>query len=114
MPAAAGAGCVESGLFVSVADTLAGWAGRNGCSATATSTTLPALPGVADGTSVVQHTYSGCATGGDLEHLEVVGNGHFWPQGYSYSTPATAGGVMSDQLNTSQTVIDFFAAHGRS
>ena len=35
-------GCVESGLFVSVADTLAGWAGRNGCSAPATSTTLPA------------------------------------------------------------------------
>ena len=49
-----------------------------------------------------------------MEHLEVVGNGHFWPQGDSYSTPAKAGGVMSDQLNTSQTVIDFFTAHGRT
>ena len=49
------------------------------------STTLPPLPGVNDGTSVVRHDYAACAAGGDLEHLEVVGNGHYWPDGYQYA-----------------------------
>ena len=65
--------CIDKDLYVSVAETLSGWTARNGCAATATLTTLPPLPGVDDGTSVVRHTYSGCGAGGELEHLEVVG-----------------------------------------
>jgi polyhydroxybutyrate depolymerase len=105
--------CVDNGLYVSVATTLAGWASRNGCGPTPTVTTLPPLPGVNDGTSVVRQTYSGCGSGGDLVHLQVVGGGHYWSRGYSFSITGNSGGVMSQQLDMSQTVVDFFAAHGR-
>ena len=107
-------GCIDNGLYVSVAETLAGWAARNGCMPTATLTTLAPIAGVNDGTSVVRHDYAGCAAGATLEHLEVVGNGHFWAGGYPYASGAILGGVMSRQLDTAQAVIDFFAAHGRS
>jgi polyhydroxybutyrate depolymerase len=106
-------GCVDAGLYVSVATTLAGWAGRNACAATPTATTLPPLPGVNDGTSVVRQSYAGCGSGGDLVHLQVVGGGHYWSRGHSSSVTGNSGGVMSQQLDTSQTVVDFFGAHGR-
>ena len=105
--------CVDAGLYVSVATTLSGWAGRNGCAATPTAVTLAPLPGVNDGTSVVRQSYSGCGSGGDLVHLQVVGGGHYWSRGHSSSVTGNSGGVMSQQLDTSQTVIDFFTSHGR-
>jgi len=106
-------GCIENGLYVSVATTVAGWAQRNGCGAAPTLTTLPARPGVADGTSVVRHDYAGCVAGGALSHLEVVGNGHYWAGGHPYASGAILGGTMSRQLDTSQAVVDFLIAHGR-
>jgi polyhydroxybutyrate depolymerase len=113
-PYAGGNGaCIASGLYVSVADTLAGWAARHGCDASPTSTTLPPRPGVHDGTSVVRFDYAGCAAGGDVEHLEVVGNGHYWPDGEVYASGRLLGGVMSRQLDTGQAIVDFFIAHAR-
>jgi polyhydroxybutyrate depolymerase len=106
-------GCIDSGLYVSVADTLAGWAARNGCDATPTLTPLAPLAGVNDGTSVVRHDYAGCSAEGQLSHLEVVGNGHFWAGGNPYASGSVVGGVMSRQLDTGQAVVDFFVAHGR-
>jgi polyhydroxybutyrate depolymerase len=106
-------GCLQGGLYVSVDSTLAGWAARNGCGLVSTATMLPPIAGVNDGTSVVRHDYSGCAPGGALEHLEVVGNGHYWPRGWVYAGGAIVGGVMSRQLATDQAIVDFFAAHGR-
>ncbi len=51
-PYAGGAGgCIATGRYVSVEETLAGWAARNGCRAEATRTTLPPRPGIADGTA---------------------------------------------------------------
>jgi polyhydroxybutyrate depolymerase len=106
-------GCLSSGLYVSVADTLAGWAERNGCDPTPTSETLPPRPGVNDGTSVVRLSYASCGSGGELEHLEVVGNGHYWPDGDRYASGRLLGGTMSRQLETGQAIVDFFAAHAR-
>ena len=106
-------GCIQSGLYVSVAETLAGWAARNGCDATPSSATLPPRPGVNDGTSVVRLAYANCAAGGQLEHLEVVGNGHYWPDGYCYASGRLLGGTMSRQLDTGQVIVDFFVAHAR-
>jgi polyhydroxybutyrate depolymerase len=106
-------GCLQAGLYVSVESTLAGWAARNGCGLTPSEVTLAPLPGVNDGTSVVRHAYWGCAAGGALEHLEVVGNGHYWPRGYGYASGTVVGGVMSRQLATDQAIVDFFDAHGR-
>jgi polyhydroxybutyrate depolymerase len=107
-------GCIESGRYVSVGSTLAGWAARNGCNPTPTLTTLAPLPGVNDGTSVIRHDYAGCVAGGALTHLEVVGNGHYWPRGNDYASGAILGGIMSRQLDAGQAVTDFFVAHGRS
>jgi polyhydroxybutyrate depolymerase len=107
-------GCIEPDLYVSVDTTLAGWASRNGCNATPTLTPLAPLAGVNDGTSVVRHDYAGCVAGGALAHLEVVGNGHYWPGGYVYASGAILGGVMSRQINAGQAVADFFSAHART
>jgi polyhydroxybutyrate depolymerase len=107
------AGCIESGRFVSVAETLDGWAARNGCDTVPSSTPLPPRPGVHDGTSVVRFAYPRCGAGGDLEHLEVVGNGHYWPDGWPYAGSRLLGGVMSRQLDTGEAIVDFFVAHAR-
>ena len=113
-PYAGGAGgCIATGRYVSVVETLAGWAARNGCRAEATRTPLPPRPGIVDGTEVVRHDYAGCAAGGALRHLEVVGNGHFWPDGHAYARPALLGGTMSRQLDTGRAIVDFLSAHGR-
>jgi polyhydroxybutyrate depolymerase len=106
-------GCIDNGIYVSVETTLAGWAARNGCVATPRSTMLPPLAGVSDGTSVVRLDYDDCDAGGELAHLEVVGNGHFWPRGFAYASGAILGGTMSRQLDTNQAIVDFFAAHAR-
>ena len=106
-------GCLESGLYVSVDETLAGWAARNACAPAPMATTMAPIAGVQDGTSVVRRDHGGCAAGGALAHLEVVGNGHFWPGGHPYASGTILGGVMSRQLDTGQAVIDFFAAHAR-
>ena len=106
-------GCLSSGLYVSVAETLAGWAARNGCDATPVTTTLPPRPGVHDGTSVVRFSYASCGAGGELEHLEVIGNGHYWPDGEAYASGRRLGGVMSRQLDTGPAIVEFFSSHSR-
>ena len=106
-------GCIATGRYVSVEETLVGWAARNGCRAEATRTTLPSRPGIADGTQVVRHDYAGCAAGGALQHLEVVGNGHFWPDGQAYARPALLGGTLSRQLDAGRAIVDFLSAHAR-
>ena len=106
-------GCLQSGLYVSVESTLAGWAPDRSRCAPPSETTLAPIAGVNDGTSVVRHDYPSCAVGGALEHLEVVGNGHCWPRGYAYASGTVVGGVMSRQLMTDQAIVDFFAANGR-
>jgi len=104
-------GCFDSGLYVSVPTTIADWATRNACGP-ATSTALP-LIAPSDGTSVIRTNYAGCAVGGKLQHLQIVGGGHHWPRGTSFSVTGNSGGVQSQQLDASQAVIDWFAAHGR-
>ena len=113
-PYGGGAGrCIAAGRYVSVAETLAGWAARNGCRAEARRTELPARAGIADGTRVVRHDYVGCVPGGALQHLEVVGNGHFWPDGHAYAWLALLGGRLSRQLDASRAIVEFLAAHAR-
>ncbi|MBV9889353.1 MAG: hypothetical protein JO090_00515, partial [Rhizobacter sp.] len=85
----------------------------NGCNLVPSATTLAPLAGVNDGTSVVRHDYAGCIAGGALEHLEVVGNGHYWPRGAADASSAVVGGVMSRELATDQAIVDFLAANGR-
>ena len=68
-------------------------------------------PASHDGTSVVRHDYAGCARGRRAEHLEVVGNGHYWPDGQALrERPPSSAATMSRQLDTGQAVVDFFGA----
>ena len=106
-------GCVQRGQYESVDSTLATWIALDACNPSPTMVTLPPRPGVDDGTSVVRFTYAGCAQGGRLEHLQVVGNGHYWPDGKEYASPKLLGGTMSRQLDTAQAIVDFFAANVR-
>jgi polyhydroxybutyrate depolymerase len=113
-PYAGGNGaCIATGRYVSVAETMAGWAVRNHCRGQPIRTTLPPRPGVADATSVVSHDYASCAPGGALRHLEVVGHGHFWPDGHAYARPALLGGTLSRQLDASRAIVAFLEAHAR-
>ena len=105
-------GCIESGRYVSVAATLAGWAARNGCAAVPLRTPLPAAP-VPDGTSLTRHRYAGCTAGGDLVHIEIVGHGHFWPDGWPYASRRLLGGTMSRHFDANEAIVAFFANHAR-
>lgn len=88
----------------------ADWGARNGCGA-ATQTALP-LVAPAEGTNVVRHAYA-CATGGELQQLQIVGGGHYWPRGSSFSVTGNSGGVPPQQLDASRAVIDWFGSHAR-
>ena len=77
-----------------------------------TSTALP-LIAPADGSSIVSNSYAGCAAGGELQQLQLVGGGHYWPRGSSFSVTGNSRGVQSQQLAASQTVIAWFTTHGR-
>jgi poly(3-hydroxybutyrate) depolymerase len=39
----------------------------------------------------------------------VAGGGHFWPGGFSYSAIVT--GFKNMDINDSEVILDFFAAH---
>ena len=81
---------------------------RNGCRAEARAhRRCRRDAGIADGTQVVRHDYAGCAAGGALQHLEVVGNGHFWPDGHAYARLALLGGTLSRQLDASRAIVEF-------
>ena len=106
-------GCIETGLYVSVATTLEGWRSRNGCASPAEQMTLPSFVGVNDGTSVVQYRWAGCAAGGPVEHLQVLGGGHSWPRGHDAVNGIAQTGVLSQQLDASRAIVTFLAANGR-
>jgi polyhydroxybutyrate depolymerase len=103
-------GCLASGRYVSVAETLAGWAARNRCEAAPEQSRLPARKAENDATHVVRVAFSGCKRG-NVEHLRVVGGGHYWPDGNVYARPRLLGGTMSRQLDTARAMVAFFAAN---
>jgi polyhydroxybutyrate depolymerase len=105
-----------TGNFVGIPDqsnlttgpsSIAGWVTRNGCSPTPTGEDLPDLV-AGDGSVHVSH-YTGCNDNGDVDFYTVAGGGHFWPGGFSYN-PNIAGFKNRD-INASEVILDFFAAH---
>src|SRR5439155_9457343 len=68
------------GLRLSVPETVANWASRNGCRPHPAVDDWPDID-PADGTTVTRLTYRGCSNGGDVVHLRVNGGGHTWPGG---------------------------------
>lgn len=91
--------------FVSVDETMAGWAERLGC--VAEGSAQPPLDAVDDGTSVTRVAWEGCVA--PLELVRVDGGGHTWPGGWSYLREARIGPVSLEVVG-SELVWDFFAA----
>ena len=102
----AGAGNIRS------ADaTLAFWAARNGCIASAA--IINDLPdSTADGTTVRQTIHQVCGSGRDVIRYTVNGGGHAWPGGWQY-LPVSVIGKTSTDISASATLLDFFARYTR-
>ena len=82
---------------------------HNGCDPTPDTVALPdADP--EDGTTVTISTYGGCAAGTEVVLVAVDGGGHTWPGGKQYLGPDLIG-VVSQELNASALILDFFLAH---
>lgn len=85
--------------FAPVETTIAFWVQYNGCKAT---------PQITQSGSIRHTVYSGCQHNAAVELYTVVGGGHAWPGG----EPGWRGGdAPTSELNASQVLWDFFAAH---
>lgn len=96
----------EGGHVLSVRDTLAFWAGHNGCGAPGSQVPLEPQR-LLDRTRVLRTAFSGCAADGPVTLLTVEGGGHAWPGGAQYA-PAFIIGRASRQLDATVTIVDFF------
>ncbi len=65
-----------------------------------------------DGTSIQILDYTGCAAGTEVRGYMIEGGGHAWPGGMQY-LPAAIIGKTSHNLDASETIWEFFAAHSR-
>jgi polyhydroxybutyrate depolymerase len=83
----------------SVDDTIEGWVSRNGCDGTPKS--------VYQNGDASCSSYGPCAAGSDVRLCTIDGGGHQWPGGQSIGPT----GHLSEDLDTSTTLIDFFEAH---
>jgi polyhydroxybutyrate depolymerase len=85
--------------FPPVAETIDGWAARNGCQGAAVET-------FRNGDSHCE-TFQDCAEGAEVTLCTVEGGGHNWPGG----TPVPELGFTTQDLNASQAMLEFFLAH---
>ena len=101
-----GEGGFDPGIKTSVAETMAGWAARNGCASTFVETPLEDRdPG--DGITSVRRVFDGCAQATEL--IVEDGAGHTWPDGFQYFGEDRIGRVTHDFGN--EVILDFFDAH---
>jgi len=84
------------------------WAKKNGCAAQPQSVDLPDTSD--DGTRVTRIAYSNCKENADVLFYRIVGGGHTWPGGWQWLPEQTVGKTSRD-INASQVMWDFFAAH---
>jgi polyhydroxybutyrate depolymerase len=95
----------EGGQVRPVGETVGFWARHNGCETPGVQQPL-APHAVIDQTRVIQTSFSGCARGGGVLLLTVVGGGHAWPGGGQYA-PRLLIGAASRQINASEKIADF-------
>ena len=91
------------------------WRSLNGCAPTVTSSSLAVV--VQDGTSVDRRSYTNCRGHGDVVWYEIHGGGHRWPphlfEGPSEVFARRENGVSSRNINASEVIWAFLAAHAR-
>lgn len=94
----------DGDAYVSVADTVSGWAERNGCDDGAVEEAMP--DAADDGMTSTRTTWQGCEAA--VEHIAIENGGHTWPGGQQYSDEEKIGPVTTD-WSASQVMWDFFA-----
>lgn len=95
--------------FLSMEETAAFWAERNGCASPPEVTPLPDTdPG--DGTTVDRLDYGGCAAGAGVTLYRIEGGGHAWPGGRAWY-PERITGRTSRDFDGPEAVWAFFEAH---
>jgi len=85
--------------FPSVASTVDGWTGRDGCVGSAVE--------IFHQDDARCATHARCDAGAEVTLCTIAGGGHTWPGG----GPFVVGGYQSHNLNATDTIWDFFAAH---
>ena len=91
---------------VGAQDSTFDWADRNGCDFNVEEVLPDVDPD--DGTEVARMRWIGCDA--DVELLTIIGGGHTWANGWSYSGEDRIGRVSHD-IDGTQTILDWFDAH---
>ncbi len=109
-------GAAAGGMVESSRATQELWRSLDGCGAMPASTNEP--PRAHDGTSVTRREFSGCRSGVDVVWYEIEGGGHRWPphegRGVQEILARRTLGVSSQNMEASETLWRFFAAHPRT
>lgn len=98
--------CGTNGRYISVSDSVAGWASAQGCGKEPKVSRLPQV--VQDGTNVQLYSYAKCKSRARVEAYRIEGGGHTWPRGDQYAAKKLVG-VASRNLDASRTMLKFFA-----
>jgi polyhydroxybutyrate depolymerase len=85
--------------FNSVADTMRGWAQRDGCGPTPAEFLRRGI--------VRCDRWSGCRLGSEVQLCTVDGGGHTWPGAF----PIPLFGVTAREVSASELMLDFFERH---
>ncbi|WP_299489520.1 PHB depolymerase family esterase [Acaryochloris sp. IP29b_bin.137] len=99
------------GEILSTADTLEHFRLHNNCSSTPQKTRLPDRDPT-DETRIEIEQYAGCNDTTEVTLVKVIGGGHTWPGGAQYLKSRIIGRVSND-INASEMIIDFFLKHSR-
>ena len=100
----------DRGEVLSHAATVEKFATLNNCAATPR--TKQIADDAKDGTSIQILDYTGCAAGTEVRGYTIEGGGHAWPGGMQF-LPAAMIGNTSHNIDASETIWEFFAAHSR-
>jgi polyhydroxybutyrate depolymerase len=94
-------------ISLSVEDTVATFARRNGCDMAGESTTF-AERGQSPGTNVVRFVPRNCRPGADVVLYAINGGGHTWP---GHPRPQMQMGATNMDMDAGEVIWDFFSSH---
>jgi polyhydroxybutyrate depolymerase len=101
-----------AGAVLSVADTAALWARLDGCRGEPVRADLAAAE-PADPTRVRRLSYGSCREGTAVAVYTIAGGGHTWPGTRPVPLLGALLGPVTRQVNATEVIWEFFAAHGR-
>lgn len=97
--------------YTSVTDTVAHWAQVNACPTEADTRSEP--DAVEDGTRIERSVYSPCQGEAEVVLYSISGSGHTWPGGSKPVQLWGLNGRISQDMDASQVIWDFFQVHHR-